>query len=297
MRNVKQIILSVALCIAATSCDEDTSNLDNQTSGNIAISVDETYQPIMEQQIKIFESRYPNAHIKASYKPEGECIEDFIKDTTRLIFITRVLNSDERKRCEQNKIAVTRELPLVRDAVAFIVSKDAKSEFTQAAFDDILKGKSSNQLVFDNQNSSTIRYVQDSVLKGAEMSKNTFAAKGCADVLQYVQNNKNAIGAIGVSWVADQSDTSTESFLKNINVVGILPYNDSITRYRKPYQAYIGLKEYPYCRELYFISKEGYIGLGTGFANYLGRDGQLVFSKSKLFPLQLEVRIKQVNVQ
>jgi phosphate transport system substrate-binding protein len=297
MRILKQLFIAFAATICIASCDDDGKVLDNQTSGTITISVDETYQPIMEEQIKIFESRYPNAHIKASYIPEGDCIEDFIKDTTRLIFITRVLSADEKKRCEQNKIAVTRELPLVRDAVAFIVGKGAKSEYTQAAFDDILKGKTTNQLVFDNQNSSTIRYVQDSVLKGAEMSKNTFAAKGCADVLQYVQQNKNAIGAIGVSWVADQSDSNTESFTEKIDVVGILPYNDSITRYRKPYQAYIGLKEYPYCRELYFISKEGYPGLGTGFANYLGRDGQLVFSKSKLFPLQLEVRIKKVNVQ
>jgi len=290
-------LLTIAICFVFAACDDAAIYPDNQTMGAIAISVDETYKPIMEEQIKIFEGRYPKAKIKAVYKPEADCIQDFIKDTTRLIFITRKLTADEKKICEQKKIAVTRELAMLRDAVAFIVAKGAKSEYTQAEFTKILKGESTDvQLVFDNQNSSTVRYIQDTVLQGAPMTKNNYAAKGCQDLINYVQTNPKSIGVIGVSWVADNADTTTESFLKKLDVVGILPYNDSITRYRKPYQAYIGLKEYPYCRELFFISKEGYPGLGTGFANYLGRDGQLVFSKSKLFPLQMEVLIRDVNV-
>jgi phosphate transport system substrate-binding protein len=297
--NYHQYLLSILICVCCiASCDDNNGKvLDNQTSGSIAISIDETYKPVMEEQIKVFEGRNLRAKINASYKPEADCIKDFIEDTTRLIFITRPLTEDEKQLCLQKKFTVTRELPLVRDAVAFIVNKNSPSEFTQAAFLDILKGKTNHQIVFDNQNSSTYRYVQDSILKGAEMTKNKSAAKGCEDLIAYVQSNPNAIGAIGVSWIADNVSDKADAFLDKINVVGILPYNDSITRYRKPLHAYIARQEYPYCRELYFISKEAYIGLGTGFANYLGREGQLVFDKNRLFPLQFDVRIKQIRVK
>jgi phosphate transport system substrate-binding protein len=296
MNFLKQIIVIIITSMLMTAC-KDEKVLDNQTTGSISVSIDETYKPVMEEQIKVFEGRNLHAKINAKYKSEMDCIKDFINDTTRLIFITRPLTEDEKQLCLQKKVAVTRELPLVRDAVAFIVSKGTQSDFTQTAFTKILKGESDYQLVFDNQNSSTLRYVQDSILAGGEVSKNTFAAKGCEDLIKYVEGNPKAIGVIGVSWIADNVSEKTDAFLERINVVGILPYNDSITRYRKPLHAYIALKEYPYCRELYFISKEGYVGLGTGFANYLGREGQMVFDKNRLFPLQYDVRVKQIRVK
>jgi phosphate transport system substrate-binding protein len=296
MKNFFKIISILSVIFYFASCQEEKV-LDNQTTGSIAISIDETYRPVMEEQIKIFEGRNLRAKINASYKPEADCIKDFMEDTTRLIFITRPLSQNEKQECLAKKIVVSRELPLVRDAIAFIVNKNSTSEFTQTAFFNILKGGDDHQIVFDNQNSSTLRYVQDSILRGAEMTKNKSAAKGCEDVIAYVQTNPKAIGVIGVTWIADNVSDKADAFLNKINVVGILPYNDSITRYRKPIHAYIANQEYPYCREMYFISKENHIGLGTGFANYLGREGQLVFDKNRLFPLQFDVRVKPIRVK
>jgi phosphate transport system substrate-binding protein len=284
------------LLLSIFGCDSNVV-IDNQTSGSIAISVDETYQLVMEEQVKIFEGRNPRCKINAVYKPEADCIQDFLKDTTRLIFITRPLNDDEKAIATQSKIAITRELPLLRDAIAFIVPKGAKSEFTQTEFVKILNGQSSYQFVFDNQNSSVVRYVQDSILKGQAMSKNNFAAKNTADLIKYISTNQNAIGAIGVASISDDTDSSYAAIMQKIDLVGILPYNDSLVRFRKPIYQYIANKEYPYCRELFFISKEGYVGLGTGFANYLGKDGQLVFNKVKLFPLQYETRVKEIKMK
>ncbi len=298
MKINKWMFIATACTILFTSCADEASNLDSATKGSIQISVDETYQPIFEEAVKLYESSNPNTKIKALYKPEADCIEDFINDSTRLIFITRKLSENEKKRGEQKKVFVTRELELARDAIAFITNKSEKDKYTQAEFNEILKGNSPYQIVFDNQSSSTQRYVQDSILKTAPMPKNAFAAKGCADVVQYVIKNPKSIGAIGVTWIADRTDNTASTFLKNVNVIGILPTGDSFNTYRTPMRHYIGLKEYPYLRQLYFISKEMHAGLGTAFAGYMAKmPGQLLLAQANLFPLQVNVNLRQTEIR
>jgi phosphate transport system substrate-binding protein len=295
--NVSSLIVFTTLFTSACN-NANSDNPDTIDKGTIAISIDETYKPVMEEQIKIFEARNPLAKINAFYKPEAECIKDFFEDTTRLIFISRPFTENEIAQALQKKIVVTRQLNLARDGVAFIVAKGTKSEYTQFQFEQMLGGKdNSRTIVFDNQNSSTLSYVRDTILKGNLPTQNIYAAKGGDDVIDYVSNNPKAIGAIGVSWIADKNDPEALAFLDKIDVVGILPYNDSLTRYRKPYVAYLANKEYPYLRELYFISKENWVGLGTGFVNYLAKDGQLAFGKARLFPRQWLVNFRNVVVK
>ncbi len=45
------------------------ANVDTVSSGVINISVDETFQPVIDSEIKVFEALYPNAKIIAHYKP------------------------------------------------------------------------------------------------------------------------------------------------------------------------------------------------------------------------------------
>jgi phosphate transport system substrate-binding protein len=292
------LLLTMLPFLFFISC-ENEKVLDNQTSGSIKILIDETYKPVMEQQIKIFTSRYPDAKILAEYKPEAECIKTFLEDSIRVVFVTRDL-TDEEKAYGESKKFITKSMPMARDAVAFITSKENSNPvFKIADLRKILLGDSTQkkyQIVFDNQSSSTVRYITDSILYGKKIAGDVFATKTSEEVIDYVSKNKNAIGVVGVSWVADNSDSTTETFLSKINVAGIWGDTDSSLDYIKPYQAYIGLKEYPCTRNLYFISKETWTGLGTGLVNYLCKDGQLVFKQAKMFPLRVNVLLREANV-
>jgi phosphate transport system substrate-binding protein len=292
------LLLTMLPFLFFISC-ENEKVLDNQTSGSIKILIDETYKPVMEQQIKIFTSRYPDAKILAEYKPEAECIKTFLEDSTRVVFVTRDL-TDEEKAYGESKKFITKSMPMARDAVAFITSKENSNPvFKIADLRKILLGDSTQkkyQIVFDNQSSSTVRYITDSMLYGKKIAGDVFATKTSEEVIDYVSKNKNAIGVVGVSWVADNSDSTTETFLSKINVAGIWGDTDSSLDYIKPHQAYIGLKEYPCTRNLYFISKETWTGLGTGLVNYLCKDGQLVFKQAKMFPLRVNVLLREANV-
>ncbi len=283
-----------------SSCDDYAAKeiVDTQTSGSIHICVDETYKPVMEQQVKVFEGRYPNAKINVEYLPEQECFKRFFEDTTRVIFVSRELSPEELDFAKSEKI-VTKSMSLARDAIAFVVSNDAKrNKFTVSQIKELLTGKGSEkdlQLVFDNKSSSTVRYLVDSLIPGQDLSKNVFAADGSAAVVDYVASNTNAIGVVGVPWVADVNDAKTIEFMDKVQVVGILPAGGD--KYLRPYQAYIGLNTYPFTRNLYFISKETWVGLGTGFVNFCSHDGQLIFKQSKLFPLRVNVLLKETAIR
>src|ERR1700760_2782429 len=71
---------------------------ETPTSGTINISVDESFRPVIDSEIKVFESSFPNAHIIVHYKPEAACLRDLAQDSaTRMIIVTRGLTPEEEK--------------------------------------------------------------------------------------------------------------------------------------------------------------------------------------------------------
>ncbi len=302
MKYVQLFISFIFISVIFISCDEEVTIHDNQTSGQIKISIDESYKLVMEQQVKVFQSNFPKAKIIAEYKSEDDCLKDFFEDTTRVIFISRDLTKEEKEYATTKNIA-PKSMTLARDAVAFVVSKNSTDTLlTITQLKQILEGTNTQKklkLVFENKNSACIRYVQDSILRGAKMHTDVFAANGIDDLVKYVNENEKAIGIIGVNWVSDVKDSTSISFLSKIRLAGILPSNnDSVKFYVRPFQAYIGLKEYPCTRELHFITKETWMGLGTGFINFLSHEGgQILFKNTGLFPLRVNVLLRQTEIK
>lgn len=299
MQWLKHILPVFITGVFLAACESGNKNAptDTLSAGSIEISVDETYQPIIEEEIKVFDSSFPEAHIKASYKPESECIKDFINGKARLILVTRELSANEKQVLEQNKVVPT-ALPLAKDAVAVILhtsSTDTVLGISQLK--GILTGTFSKKytVVFDNQGSSTLRYMLDSLIPGEKLGSGVYAAKGNAAVIDYVTKNPDAIGFLGVSYVSDYNDPGELAFVDKVKIAAIM--NDSLQQAFKPYQAYIAQHAYPLTRNLYYINRETYPGLGTGFANFLARErGQLIFKQSRLFPLRSNVIIREAAI-
>lgn len=292
----KNIYLSALLLILLGSCgSEDTHKpTDTLSSGSITITVDETYRPIIEDELKVFDSSYPEAHIRAIYKPESECIKDFLNDSTRLILVTRELNKDELKFLEDKKVVAT-SLAVAKDAVAMMVNNSSPdSLLSTTQIKGILTGKYARKytVVFDNEGSSTLRYMLDSLIPGEKLGANVFAAKGIDSVVDYVSKNPDAIGFASVSYVSDYSDPAGLAFINKVKVAEV--FNEKLGKSYKPYQAYIAPDWYPLTRNLYYIHRETYPGLGTGFANFLARErGQLIFKQARLFPLRSNIIFRE----
>jgi len=314
MKKVNFILgfIFIILLFSVTSCNQNQNGEpdDTPTSGKINISVDETFKPIIDTEINTFQSIYKYAKINVSYKPEGNAFQDLVDDSARLIIVTREFTQQEKKHFEDNKL-FPRITKIAYDAVAFVTNNsNPDTQFTDDQVKKIISGEiatwkqlnpksgdASIQIIFDNNNSGTLRFLKE-YSGDKNLSKNSSAASSSEAVIDYVSKNKNAIGVLGVTWVSDRRDSTLMSFVNKVRVVEISPPDSSEGRgeYYKPYQAYIATKYYPLWRTVYIISREARAGLGTGFASFIASDkGQRLILKSGLVPASQPVRLVELR--
>src|SRR5215813_8769968 len=87
----------ICLLVLVSSCGENGQQpTDNENQGTIHISADESFKPVIDSQIQVYEFRHPGTHIIPHYKPEAACIEDLMVDSIRMVIITRKTSDAER---------------------------------------------------------------------------------------------------------------------------------------------------------------------------------------------------------
>ena len=297
------IILALIVFVSAPGCKNENGSTESESisKGHIRISVDESFQPVISEQIKVFELTYPTASIVAEYKTEADCLRDLQQDSTRMIIISRGLTKEEEAfyidRLEYNPSFER----VAYDAIALIVNvSNPDLVFTLNELSAMLSGSSAKNydVVMDGKGlTSTIRYLTDSLLKGQPLGKNVTAAKNSEDVINYIATSENAIGFVGASWLAEVQFNNPA--LGNKVKLGLIECkNCDKDTYAKPSQQTILFGQYPLVRGLYYILKENFAGVGSGFSNFLSHErGQLIFSRSNLVPslMQFNRRRSQIN--
>ncbi|MBC7889638.1 MAG: substrate-binding domain-containing protein [Ferruginibacter sp.] len=276
---------------------------DTLTSGTIHISVDESFKPVIDEQIKVFEGSYPEAKIIAHYKSEAECLKDILRDpVTRMVIVTRGLNRKEEHYFKDSLNYFPRWDEIATDAIAVIVNKNSNDTiFTVKRLQGQLAGLmgKKEQIIFDGLTAtSTVRFAIDSILKGKKFDTGVVkAVNNSNDVLNYVAENVNAIGLVGISWIGNPEDTAQVAMLKKVKMVYVKCDNCTDSPYVKPNQLSIMTRRYPLVRGLYFILKENYSGLGSGFMNFLQYErGQLIFRRAYLGSSKMGFAIRNVKI-
>jgi len=298
-------ILFTSLLILIVSCqtyDEKDKELnDTPGRGKIYVSADESFKPIIDEQVKVYESNHPGTEIAVSYKPEAECLEDLMVDSVRMIISTRGYSEAEMNFSVDSMKISLRKMVVARDAVAVIVSPLSEdSLLTMEEVKKILTGKFKKNLipVLDGvKATSTVRFIVDSILKNDSLTPKAMAARTSEGVIDYIAKNPQTIGFIGVSWIGNKEDSAQTSFLKRVKMVH-LESTDLPGKYVLPYQVNIYFKRYPMVRDLVYILKERHRGLGTGFADFMGAvEGQLIFKRAYLMPAQNNFIVRPVRLR
>ena len=290
------------LVIFFCGCQDDAipDTRDTTTSGTIHISVDETFRPVIDSQIKVFESQYPEAKIIVHYKAEAECLHDLNNDSIRMVIVTRGLSEKEEDILSDTLRYKPTYGPIAFDAIAVITNNQSPdTAFTMEDIRSMVKGTSGYKykILLDGISAtSTVRYVVDSLLRGTPLSKNIVAAKNSEALVDYVSNNNDAIGLVGVSWTGNKDDPEQTTFLQKVNIAALECVGCQGT-YVKPYQANIAMGRYPMIRPLYYILKENYEGLGSGFKNFLIYEkGQLIFKRAYLLPSRMRFEVRDMQI-
>ncbi len=280
------------MMLTFVSCKQSEAKKEKETivRGETTILVDETIKPLIEDQIAVFQSNY-KAQIIMDAKSEKEVSQSFLKDTSRIVVLSRQLNDNESKYFEKLKInpKITK---IAVDAIALISNK--KSNDTLIALKDIvdfLQGHNPSSikgLVFDNPNSSTVRYMNE--LAGIEIlpENNTYSFKSNEEVVKFVSQNDGMIGVVGLNWLF-QPSPEIKNDMKNVNVLSVKGLGKEA--YIAPTQNNLAEGTYPLARDLYIINCQGYSGLGMGFASFVaGENGQRIVLKSGLLPVRMPGR-------
>lgn len=276
-------------CVAATaaslfSCGH--TDRGGYAAGKTVIACDKTFQNVMEQEIRVFEYKYPGSEVMDLYVDEYAAIDSLMNldNHVRMAVATRPLSKEEISYLNKNKRSVNQQAIAV-DAVALIVNPANPMDFIDNQdVVDILTGKYTTwdkipgagkdlgkiTVVFDHQGSSTTRYMIDSLLHGQKLSPSIMAAKTPAEVFNAVAKHKNAIGIIGASWLtSDMSgrelseqeitkmtnvdDTaSVATFNTDIKVLAVQPTDNVESFLPTQYNIFKGY--YPYYRQVYLIS-------------------------------------------
>lgn len=294
MKNFATIpyVFLFSLSILLISCNQTSRSKDAETilKGSVSIFVDETLTPIVEDQVAVFENKY-EAKIKIISKSESETVNSLFNEKSAIAILSRTLTTEERKIFEQRKIN-PKITVFATDAIAFIANK--KNKDTLVSLEDVInfmQGKpvaSIKGLVFDNLNSSTVRYMNSLAGINEIPQKGVFSFKTNDEVIKHVSENEGLIGVVGVNWLS-QPKPAMQKFVNNVNTLRVKGLTGN--EYFLPSQNNIAEKKYPLARDLYIINCQGYSGLGMGFASFVGGDiGQRIILKSGLLPVRIPTR-------
>jgi len=308
---MKSAITIFVACILIISCNQTPDNTYNETAtrGDIKMGVDESFRLLLDTEIFTFTSLYKYAKIEPIYKNEVEIIDDFVKDSVKTIVTAKLLTQNQIDYLRSKSIIPKTEI-IASDAVAFIVNRSNPDSLIQinkikqlfaginTNWNQISKSNKSGQIevVFDNNKSANARYIKER-FQLREFPSNCYTAKTNDEVINYVEKNQNAIGIISVNWISENTDSTSNNFLKRIRVVGITSELDPEGPfYFRPYPAYILDQSYPFIRKIYMITRETFTGLGSGFISFVkGEKGQRIVLKAGLVPSTMPIRLVEMK--
>ncbi len=304
------IMTLLILVLSLQSCGYKNPGVGNSSTDTTIVCVDETVTPVIKAEAEVFEVMDTLGTLKIDYIPEGKAIKNVLDLKSMMAVATRQLTQKEEDFLKE-KSYVARQTWIASDAIALITNlSQGDTILSEKNVRDILTGKITNwnqlnkknpsqpiKIVFDNQNSSLVRYMADSICKGQKLAVNTFAMDVNRDVIDYVARTPGVLGFIGTSWIVDKDDSLHLSFHKKIKVMSISPGEevDPLNSF-KPYQAYISDGVYPFGRKIYTINIEPVSGKASRFASFIaGNRGQRIILKTGIVPAIAQTRVVSVR--
>jgi phosphate transport system substrate-binding protein len=283
-----------------SSCDSGgkITRFDTETSGEALIGSDECLAPIVKEELDVFMGLNLEAEITPIYTGENELFNLLLSDSIRLIVAARNLTDREKEQIKAMNL-LPRTQMIAKDGIALIINKkNTDSLINVSLLQKIMTGEITDwnqlnpspsvsgkiQVVFDNQSSSTLRFINDSIVRGKPLSPDLRALESNPAVIEYVAKTPHAIGVIGVNWISNPYDSTKLSFDETIRVMSVgraAAVNEDNTY--KPFPVFLNNKSYPLTREIYIILTDYRQTVPAGFVKFgAGDAGQRIIMKAGL---------------
>lgn len=322
---MKKLIIPFIALLALAGCTKyaDQRKGNTSTSGLTTVVCDNSFENILQQEVEVYEYCYPKASVIPYYISEAAALDSLLHLKAPLAVLSHELTPEQVRYLKDRK-KTPRTQRIAVDAIALIINKENGCDIlSKSEISEILTGKITewNQIspsklgkinvLFDNEGSSTVAYMRDSLLNGGKFGENVFAQGSNQAVFEGVKKYPNAVGIIGVSWITSDlkgkaatteeraktsqaSDTTTIDFSSDIKVVKVRA--DSSVHAFKPYQAYIYSGEYPLYRSIYMVCTSVPGTTAHGFFSFVtGVQGQKLIQMTGILPATVRPRMVAVN--
>ncbi|WP_312195733.1 PstS family phosphate ABC transporter substrate-binding protein [Epilithonimonas vandammei] len=285
-------ILAILFCIILVSCSkEKKQDIDNPNKGEITIEVDESFQSVTEALTERYMALNPQTKINLVIKKEDLALLDFFERKIRVVVLSRELSAKEKETFDKKIDLPWQPAKFAADAVLFVVPKNSALE--SISMDDIYKELQSEdkRLIFDGTNSSNLNFVAQKFNRKPSELKFSII-NGNENVVEQLKKYPDKIGVISYNTISRPFGEEAEKLRNEVKILKIKQGNKTY----EPSLSNLKVMTYPFTRILYFLTNEGYYGLGNGFIRFSCTQlGQIVVEKEGLQPYNLYKREVQMR--
>ena len=285
-------ILAILFCIILVSCSkEKKQDIDNPNKGEITIEVDESFQSVTEALTERYMALNPQTKINLVIKKEDLALLDFFERKIRVVVLSRELSAKEKETFDKKIDLPWQPAKFAADAVLFVVPKNSALE--SISMDDIYKELQSEdkRLIFDGTNSSNLNFVAQKFNRKPSELKFSII-NGNENVVEQLKKYPDKIGVISYNTISRPFGEEAEKLRNEVKILKIKQGNKTY----EPSLSNLKVMTYPFTRILYFLTNEGYYGLGNGFIRFSCTQlGQIVVEKEGLQPYNIYKREVQMR--
>lgn len=296
---IKRLLFPAGLSISLLfACSEGASVLEYEkntpTSGDLKVYYDEGLETHVKNQAYTFEVLYPRVNLSLVSSTESQAIQALYNDSCEAIVISRLLNNKEKKAFASRNYSPKYSMVAISGIALITNAGNSLVGLSVQEISDLLTNEGKNlkdtlgnplklHAVFDQNNSAIVHYMLDSVLKTQKLSGNCSILNSSIETINYIAQNKNAVGFINYAWISDVDDSVFKANRSKVRILGVSKAENS--DYFLPDASNFKLRNYPFVRNVYVIRKLGDFTLSKGFESFVaGPKGQLTFLKQGLLP-------------
>ena len=290
MKHNFQIFL-ISFFVLVLSCKKTDKIVDNPQLGTITVTADESFKSVSEALTERYMALNPNTKINLVIKKEDLAFLDLLDNKARVIIMSRELTEKEKQGYKDKIDMEMQPAKFAADAVVFVVPKNSNKE--NISVEEIEKELQSDnkKIIFDGTNSSNLNFVAQKFKTTPDKLKYSIIS-GNKNIIEQLNKYPDKIGAISLNTISRPYDKESESLKNSVKILKVVECG-------KSYEPdIINLKNmtYPFTRVLYFLTNEGYYGLGNGFIRFSCQQlGQIVVEKEGLQPYNIFKREVQMR--
>lgn len=299
-------ILAIALCMQSCKKKESTKIEESKTKGidkplhtygTLKISADPSYENVIKALTTIYNIEYPEVNFDIKYEIEELAIKDLYEGKTEFAVVSKPLTKDQEQFLYNKTKILYKASPIGLDATIFITSINNPKESISIneIKSNLYQENAAINLVFDYPNSANFNTINDKLGITAPKGKAIKALKSAENVIDFVQQDQNAIGIIGLNTLSDKDNPKIKAYLNQVKILNVVDEKGNLVEPSRP-----NLRDgaYPFYRLIYFLKNEKGFGIGAGLTRFTGsQQGQLIIAKEDLQPYYLYKREVQLNSQ